>query len=846
MSCSSNPTCGDVPRELGLAAPPAGQAVLRRRVGDFERFAADLTRRVERAPAGGGPLGRDWDVEGDPQATLLVELWAYVAEIVAAYTELTAGEAYLQTAADWTDLRRLAGLVGYRPRPRIAAQGFARFEVDRGVDPLVPAGTRVQAAGTPQRPAQTFEVARDTQLRADWDRLTATWVPVPALIEQREIRLIGDPGFGTGDLVLFVEETPAVPAPTWTVWSVYFWSIFFDWMISLITATPSETTPLAVATVASKRAELGTTLVEFDRDLGAVLESETAPYSAYRVTASAGQARRLTGVLTIVGTVVTPQPVTYTVVPSPVTATSIVLDVALDDLSAGQTVAVVDWTAGTCDIVAVKAHKPIVWEVAPGTPTQTSMLEFDPDAPVATLANVVAGGLKTGPITVYVVDRRVVARHHEFPAQRPDDATAGQLRIHPEPAVVPERIAVQTLVDGTPTWEVLACRAAEAQEEKGSGDTPPSVARGLILDLLGDGPRGALAKTAASANLARVRHGATKTTVVGSGDATQARQRFTLPDAPIAYDLDDAGAVVPTQDLRVGGVHRDELPSLYGQGPREVFAALLEADGAITVAFGDGKQGARLPTGRANVTSSYRVGGGTVGELGSGEIDSLLGSLHGVKKVQGAGPTTGGADQDDERDLRTLVPGRARAFGRAISVADLVDLSLGYSGVTHAVAWNGSGPPACSCGTTGLHLAVLRAGTQGPRAPQPPEIALLASYLDARRDATVPLCVCGGVLVPVTLAATLATDPRQLAGDVAAAARAAVFDPAGPLSPLRRALGQPLDGSDVYAVLHGATGVVGVPLLSVPGAIGDIGRLPAARHELIVVDNASTIDGSPA
>ena len=81
-------------------------------------------------------------------ARLLVDLWAYVAEIVAAYTELTAAEAYLGTASDWTDLRRLAALVGYRPRPRVAAQGWVRVEVDKGTDPVLPAGTRVQAPGT--------------------------------------------------------------------------------------------------------------------------------------------------------------------------------------------------------------------------------------------------------------------------------------------------------------------------------------------------------------------------------------------------------------------------------------------------------------------------------------------------------------------------------------------------------------------------------------------------------------------------------------------------------------------------------------------------------------------------
>jgi hypothetical protein len=254
-----------------------------------------------------------------------------------------------------------------------------------------------------------------------------------------------------------------------------------------------------------------------------------------------------------------------------------------------------------------------------------------------------------------------------------------------------------------------------------------------------------------------------------------------------------------------------------------------------------------LPTGRNNVTSRYRVGGGTAGEVESGAIDSLLGSVRGVKKVEGAGPTSGGADQDDERRLRKLVPTRARAFGRAVSVEDLVDLSLGYPGVTHAAAWNGGGPSSCACGTSGLHLAFVRAGTTGPRVPDASEVVSLASFLDARRDATVPLCVCAAVLTaPVLLTVQLSVDPRRQVTDVVAAAKSAVADPDGPLGALQRALGQPLDRSDVFAVLHSVPGVVGVPTLDVPGATGELGRRPATRYELIVLDPAPAIGGAAA
>jgi hypothetical protein len=32
-------------------------------------------------------------------------------------------------------------------------------------------------------------------------------------------------------------------------------------------------------------------------------------------------------------------------------------------------VAIVDWASGACDVLPVQMHKPVTWEVTPGTPT---------------------------------------------------------------------------------------------------------------------------------------------------------------------------------------------------------------------------------------------------------------------------------------------------------------------------------------------------------------------------------------------------------------------------------------------------------------------------------------------
>jgi hypothetical protein len=61
-----------------------------------------------------------------------------------------------------------------------------------------------------------------------------------------------------------------------------------------------------------------------------------------------------------------------------------------------------------------------------------------------------------------------------------------------------------------------------------------------------------------------------------------------------------------------------EVPQLFGSGPDdEVYATTTDDEGTVTVGFGDGRTGARLPTGANNVTARYRIGTGLAGRLGA-------------------------------------------------------------------------------------------------------------------------------------------------------------------------------------------------------------------------------------
>jgi hypothetical protein len=804
------------PRDLVPRPDPApGQSRLRRRLADRTDFRdallAALAEVAEPPGSGGGTLGERLDVAGDPTVVLVAELWSRVADSVAAYTELTAGERYLATAQDWTDLRRTTDLIGHRPTQRVAAHGWIRCTTDAGASPLVPAGTRVQAPGTPTRPAQAFEVVADTQLRADWADLTVTAVPTPEPPPGSSLRVLQDPGWRPSDRLLLVAEKPSayIPEPTnWWDWLTWLYVYYYG-----VAATSSV---VGTVSVTKREDDLGAFLFTMDRPLGGLLAAAAGTtYAAYRVRATLQLARRLEKLsyVTSTGTAATAS-VSYTGEAAAISARQLLV---VDGSAATPGLGIVVWNSSGALVTTVASVGSADWSVAPGTKHRVGVVGLTDDLPPA---------LQTDDIDVALVDARILAQHYELPTLA---AGATQLRVHPrpDPAHVPERITVRT----TTGWELAGCSLD-------AGDTAAD--QGGMLLTLAAGFTGSATTAPATANLVPIQHGTTKTSPLGLTGPT------TIVPGPVTGDVDATGTVTDSLVVRVGGVRFDEVPTLYGRGPSDlVYSTKIAADGQLVLTFGDGVHGA---TPRGEVTGTWRVGGGLAGEVDGPLVDTLLGSIRGVRKIAGVGRTSGAADQEDQLRMRRGAAARIRALDRAVSLADLADLALTLPGTSHSAAWRGAGPPGCPCGGSGLHLAFLRGTETGARAPLPPELLSMAGYLDARRDTTVGLCVCAGVSSVLPLSATLAIDPRREATAVVAAVTAALADPAGPLAAGPRTLGLPLDDSDVVAVAQPVPGVVGVvglavtPGLQVPssGEAG-IGRTPAQRYELLSIGTATVV-----
>jgi len=798
------------PRDLVPRPDPApGQSRLRRRLADRTDFRdALLASLAEVTEPGRRPLGERLDVAGDPTVVLVAELWARVADSVAAYTELAAGERYLGTAQDWTDLRRTTDLLGHRPTQRVAAHGWIRCTTDTGASPLVPAGTRVQAPGTPARPAQAFEVVDDTQLRADWADLTVTAVPQPASPPGSSLRLLTDPGWRPSDRLLLVAEKPAAFTPEPTNW----WD-WLAWYYTYYVGVAATRAVVGTVSVTKRADDLGAFLFTMDRPLSGLLTPAAGTtYAAYRVRANLQLARRLEKLSYVSGGTASTANVTYAGEAAAVQAGQLLV---VDASAATPGLGVVVWNATGALVTTVASVGSLDWSVAPGTKHRVGVI---------TLTEALPPTLQKSDIDIALVDDRTLAQHYEL---APLLHGATTLRVHPRPQEVPERIAVLT----TSAWELATCSLD-------GSDTATDIG-GMLLALT-TGFTGDAVKAPATSNLVAIHHGTTKTAPLTMAGGTA------IVPGPVTGDVDTAGTVTDSLVVRVAGVRFDEVPTLYGHGPSEpVYSTKIAADGTLVLAFGDGERGAQP---RGDVTTLWRVGGGLSGEVDGPLIDTLLGSVRGVRKIAGVGATTGAADQEDQLRMRRAAAARIRALDRAVSLGDLADLALTVPGTSHSAAWRGAGPPGCPCGGIGLHLAFLRTTATGARAPLAAELLSMAGYLDARRDTSVGLCVCAGVSSALPVTATIATDPRRESVAVVAAVTAALADPTGPLAAAPRDMGMPLDDSDVVAVVQPVTGVVGVVSLAITPGIRTpsagqtgIGRTPAERYELISVGPVSVV-----
>jgi hypothetical protein len=277
---------------------------------------------------------------------------------------------------------------------------------------------------------------------------------------------------------------------------------------------------------------------------------------------------------------------------------------------------------------------------------------------------------------------------------------------------------------------------------------------------------------------------AERETPVGNGDARQVFQTFKLPKAPLTYLLSpgDTPPEVPELEVYVNERLWERVPSLFGRAADEqIYIVREDANDDSWVQFGDGKTGARLPSGVNNIVARFRTGTGAFGPLKPETTVQGGARLDRLDKIQMPGTSAGGSAPEDGENAREAAPGKIQSLDRLVSISDFESETLAISGVERALAaWR-----LDADNIPGIHVTVLM---QSGRAQEIETVRqVLADFNRCRGPRRFPVVVDEGLLmyVGVDLVYGLAPTFRE---DVVTPAIIAALGAAGSVEDNRRGL----------------------------------------------------------
>ncbi|HEY0480557.1 MAG TPA: baseplate J/gp47 family protein [Kofleriaceae bacterium] len=822
----------------------AGLPSLPRQIGGFPQFRAAMLAAIgdrTRYPALAAWRARS----GDDLGLLLVDAWAYICDVLAFYDQVLANEGFLGTAQLPVSLRRQVALIGYRPRPAIAASARLAVLLDGRRPIAVPAGTAFRSGAFGAEPPQVFETTADAAVHPDLDQWPVI-PPRPATLSGTLAALLVDPAtvkireggilvveLGGATTERYVRIATRIE-PTTTEDGGRVTRIALDHPLVLPAAKPLEQARLLTPT---RRTGL------WRQPLGAgdppVIGSAWVRPS---IIAAAPLAFAAAESAMIDGPSAAAAAVSEALVSSSISlsaassllrpgGTSFLLP-AVDRQITDGTGAVVE-AAGERRWVQIESHDEPRVTVAPPQKLTVAGAEVDIPAVKAPTTRVTvspvlptSGPFHTaGQITLHL---DLLACGRLVVSAAPVLAAGDPIRLE---AVRPRTVAPtgsrhfllagadQRGADLTAILDVAGRRLVPAP--------PPDFAPPLELPVTVYG------------NVVEVSRGETvPVEVLGSGDATQVHQTFPLQHSPLTYvpsatTADEWGAT-STLTVWVDGLLWHEVASFFHAGPDDrVFLVRQTDDGRSLVTFGDGIRGARLPSGGNNVVASYRHGAGAAAPP-AGSIKQLARPLPGIRAVVNPVAAAGGTDAEGPDEIRARAPRSALLLGRAVSLVDFQAAALAVGGVRTASAeWRWGGP------TGGPAVHVFYAGGPGLG-------ATIAARLRALSDPSTPIVVEAAAAAPAALAIDLETDPERRTAAVVDAVRHRLLDPGGLLTADQLGIGSTLFRSVLLREVMTVTGVLGVRALRWNDlAFADFGVRPGAGRYFDLETAGLTVTGSP-
>ncbi len=805
---------------------------------------ATFRRAMIEALSGPGGLRRLTARRGDDYAITLIGLWAAVADVLAFYQERYANEAFLGTATRTESVARLAALLDYRLGPGAAALARLAFTIEPKKAVALKPGLRVQSLPGPDEVPQLYETLEPVAADARLNSIRVFPAPVATTLDagQRALTLNRSrgpeiaAGLGAGARVVLFKNADTTPLEEkavaevrteddrivieWTepvkatAWSTGGLAYPFTRTLRLFGhgAPATFMEPTEISSGGGFSAQTKTAVQTAEKGGGGGLGIVDQSIQSMSI-GGGGPSQALPRIVWNLRSLAPAYPRSGNAEEAAVeTGTSrLCLDGRYDGLAAGAKLLVADTRpGGTKQLVTIQKVDQVHEVHGPLADTVTRVTV----APsVGTLAD-------RRTVVVFEVGRELEPWGWRYPDRVTGDTVylPGRLVEDGAGVEVGRQIIAGALANGVVLRpkELEVGRAFvlsdEASRVVGLLKEAPTIttagADGFCHLLLRLDVDGTLDLDAASAvltgNVARASHGeSVRDEVVGSGDASARFQRFRLARSPVTLVPGAGeGGVESTIELLVDGVRWNEVPTLFGQAPdARVFTARLADDGTTELRFGDGVQGARLPTGRGNIRASYRVGLGVAARLGADRFTTALDRPPGLLGVTNPLPATGGADPETRDAARRSAPRTVRTFGRAVSLRDFEDLVTASGEVAKAQAtwtWDGLG--------RAIHLTVA---AQGGGMFTEDDLRRLTSALTAARDPNHPLRLANHAALDVVVRAKISVEGDRRRSDVETAARDALF---GALSFDAQELGRALGVSDVIRILQDVPGVAFVDI----------------------------------
>ena len=181
--------------------------------------------------------------------------------------------------------------------------------------------------------------------------------------------------------------------------------------------------------------------------------------------------------------------------------------------------------------------------------------------------------------------------------------------------------------------------------------------------------------------------------IIGESDGT-ANQQFQLVHSPLILRSPGLGnvirndLVIETQQEGGGNGEQWELRNTLAFSRENAADFIVEIDenDRATVIFGDNNSGKR-PRENYHIKASYRVGGGSYGNVNAGEINTIVEAPELVllgASVSNPLRAVGGADRESIEHAVLHAPALFRTQGRAVTAEDYRTLALDFAGVGKA------------------------------------------------------------------------------------------------------------------------------------------------------------------